>query len=356
MAPKDAADRILRRLVHYICGAKVRKKHFINVIVEHILMMFSTLHGIFPCVVRWGRAFLGPQSLELRLHGRGVAEPVVYEAAGDGELLGKVGQVVAVEPGGLLQFLSLQVELAGVVVGVEAHHEAAGVGPGLRVEVAYVADGESCLLAHLSHDGLLEGLAGLYEACYEAEEVALEAAATGEEHLVGAPVYEHDDGGGELWPYLLAAVLAALGDVGVELHRAAADAAETGVVVPVEQLGALAGLEVEGLGEVVVALAETCVHRPLTVDHCSRWDGVDGVGAHGSAVRHGGDVENGGPGLHLRGRLLTEGNGAGAVRTLLQQQAVLAEYEIITGHSMSFLGVYELFCYVILLFAYEVKL
>ena len=65
-----------------------------------------------------------------------------------------------------------------------------------------------------------------------------------EQYLV-ATMHKYDDGSGERGPHLLATFLATLTDVGVHLHLSTADAAELGVLVPIEQFLAFARLLVE---------------------------------------------------------------------------------------------------------------
>ena len=228
---------------------------------------------------------------------------MVNELSGYAQLLGDVGQVVAVEPRALGELGALQVYLAVVVVGSEAHHESAGVGPGLRTEVAQVGDVEARLLHDFTVHGLLECLARLDEACHESVVVVAEAVSVDEEYLFlvcrggvrcragVAATDEDDDCRGQRGPYLLAAVLALLRDCSVEAHGASADAAELGVLVPVEQLVALAGLQVVGFGQLVVRLAQgTHLVAVVVRQGCVDTEGLDAV-----------DIHDGGPGFWLCG-------------------------------------------------------
>ena len=74
------------------------------------------------------------------------------------------------------------------------------------------------------------------------------------EYLV-ATVYEYDDGGGKLWPHLLTTLRATLGYVGVHFHRSTAHTTELCCGVPIEQLMAFSGHEIQFVWQFVVRLA-----------------------------------------------------------------------------------------------------
>ena len=254
------------------------------------------------------------------------AQPVVDEPTGYRELLGNLGQMVSVEPAGLLQLLTLHVQFSTVIVGMEAHHQSAGVGPGLRAEITYVLDADARLFHHLAPYGLLQRLPRFHETGYQPEEIAPEVAPTGQQHLL-ATVYEHDDGRSQLRPHLLTTLVATLGNVGMELHGSSADTTEACVAVPVEQFGTFAGFQIEGKWQPVVTLAQgTHLVALIVADRA-----VDGVGTHLNSIQWG-NVQYCGPWFQLYGRLLGQGNGEGAVGALLKHQLVLAEYEIISFH------------------------
>jgi len=243
-------------------------------------------------------------------------QPVIDELSRDGEFLGQLRQMVSTEPSALYEFLSLQVWLSAGIVGMEGNHQPAGVWPGLRAEVSQVADAQSGLFGHFSVNGLFKRLSCLYETCYEAVEVALEVASTGHEHLVGPTVYEYDDGCGQLWPHLFAALLAAFGYGGVQAHLPSADATEAGGVVPIDQLGTLTCLQIVLLGEVVVRLAQWNHYVARAVGHRM----VDGIGYHGCAVGHGRHSELFCPLLKFHGRCVLAWHCERAVLLLFEQQ------------------------------------
>ena len=91
---------------------------------------------------------------------------------------------------------------AGNIVGIEAHHQTAGVGPGLRTEVADIGNGDPRFLHGLAGYGFLQRFAGLYETCHQSVVVAFEVLGSDQQHLV-TTMYQHDDGSGQLGPYLL---------------------------------------------------------------------------------------------------------------------------------------------------------
>jgi hypothetical protein len=120
---------------------------------------------------------------------------------------------------------------------------------------------------------------------------------------------EYDDSGGKLGPYLFATLGAFLGDVCIHAHGGAADTAELGVVVPIEQFLALASLEVEGAWEFVIALTQSAHLKALMSDD----RGINAVGDDGGAIMHRGDVHLVSPRLNFRGRLFLKGYGVDAV-------------------------------------------
>ena len=171
----------------------------------------------------------------------GLFQPVVYQFSGYGELLRDGGQAVAVKPSTFCQFLLLQFYLARDVVGIESHHQSAGIRPGLGGEISQIGDFQSHFLMHFAPYSLLQGLAGLHEARYKTMEIAPEIASSHQQHLIHALVYEHYHGSGKLGPYFLSASGAALRDVCLQFHRSTAYAAEFRVHVPIEYLVAFAG-------------------------------------------------------------------------------------------------------------------
>ena len=114
------------------------------------------------------------------------------------------------------------------IVGIKSHHESARVWPRLRTKIAKVGDFEPSLFHHLAMNSLFESFSCFHESCHKTIEIALEVFGVYQQYFV-ATMYEHYDGGGELWPYLFAATCAALGYHGVHLHRRATDAAKLSV-------------------------------------------------------------------------------------------------------------------------------
>jgi len=71
------------------------------------------------------------------------------------------------------------------------------------------------------------------------------------QHLVGPPVNKYDDSSGQLRPNLFATACAALGNIGMQFHRASANTAEASVLVPVKYLLALSGFQIQFGGKFV---------------------------------------------------------------------------------------------------------
>ena len=170
--------------------------------------------------------------------------------------------------------------------------------------------------------GFFQAFTRLYESGYERIEVALEVAGMNEKHLI-AFLDEHDDGSGERWPDLLAALGAFLADVGCHLHRCTANAAEMGVHVPIVQFLAFASLLIKLRCELIETGAQTAHLELRMVGDRFR----NGEGFHFRSVLHRGDVEDVGPGLCLYRTFLTTWNRIGSVFSLLQQEVTLAKYK-----------------------------
>ena len=205
-------------------------------------------------------------------------------------------------------------DLTADVISIEANHEATGVGPRLAAEVAQVRDLYACFLHHFTMDGFLERFTGLHEACHESVELRTEVAGVYQQYLVTA-MNKHDDGSGQLGPYLFSALGAAFGDVGVHLHGAATDAAEAGVHIPIEQFVALACLQVFFLRQLVVALAQAAHLVAVFVGH---WQ-VDGQGLVAF------NVQDMCPRLDFYRCLVALGNGVAAVSVTSEQQLVFTK-------------------------------
>src|SRR3954470_8726754 len=73
-------------------------------------------------------------------------------------------ELLAREPAHVLELLVLRRRLAARPVRVEAEHQRAREGPGLRARVAHAAHLDARFLEHLARHRLLERLAGLDEA------------------------------------------------------------------------------------------------------------------------------------------------------------------------------------------------
>ena len=68
-------------------------------------------------------------------------EPIVEDHAGDGQPLWDTGEGIVAEPTATRELRPLEMDLTLDIIGIEAHHQSARVGPGLRAEVAEVVDG-----------------------------------------------------------------------------------------------------------------------------------------------------------------------------------------------------------------------
>ena len=97
------------------------------------------------------------------------------------------------------QLLLLQADLAALVLGDEAHHQAVGERPGLAAYIADIADQDAALLKHLPRHTLLQVFASLDEARQHGEHgvVRLIVTAMGPQQQLGAPTHRHYDAGGD---------------------------------------------------------------------------------------------------------------------------------------------------------------
>ena len=208
------------------------------------------------------------------------------------------------------------------IFGGEAYHQSARIRPWLGTEILQVLDSQACFFLHFAMYGFFQTLSCLHETSHERIEVALEVAGMNQEHLVALPD-EHDDGGGEGWPYRLATFWALLADVGIHLHRSAANAAVLGVCIPIVEFLALSCLLVKLGGELVEARAQTAHLVFRVAGH-----GLgNGEGFHFRAIAHRGDIEDVSPGLELYRTLLATWNRIGSVFSLLEQDICLAKYK-----------------------------
>ena len=84
-------------------------------------------------------------------------------------------------------------EVTAIIIGIEPHHQTAGIGPGLRPEVAQVSNLDAGFLGYLTVYSLLQGLTCLDKTRYKTIEVGLEIAGMNQQDFI-ATVYEDNDG------------------------------------------------------------------------------------------------------------------------------------------------------------------
>jgi len=102
-------------------------------------------------------------------------------------------------------------------------------------------------------DSLFQCLACLHEASDETVEVVSKVVGVNKQNLVVLSD-EDNDGGRQLRPDLLSAMLTLLRDGRIKAHGTSANAAVFGVLVPIKQLMAFAGFQIVILQQFVVAL------------------------------------------------------------------------------------------------------
>ena len=163
-------------------------------------------------------------------------QPSVDQPAGDAEFLRYLRQAVFMVECACIQLLVLQMDIAARILRHVAHHDAAGIGPRLAGKIADVLDGKPRLFHHLAAHALFQRLARFEEACHQPTERAPEVARVHQQHLVLAPLDEHDDGRRDARINLLAALRTPLGDA-CRLHRPhTATGTEAAVQVPCQYL------------------------------------------------------------------------------------------------------------------------
>ena len=171
-------------------------------------------------------------------------------------------EVVFRKPSPAGEFFTLQMNVAGNIVGMESYHQSARVGPGLTAKITEVVDGDTRFLHHLAMDGFFKRFACFDKSGNQTIEVTTEIAGMYQQYLflfaclLGLLMHQYDDGSSQLRPHLLAAVGAAFGDIGVQFHGCSANAAVLGVEIPIQNLLTFAGFQVKVGGELVVGLAE----------------------------------------------------------------------------------------------------
>lgn len=257
-----------------------------------------------------------------------LCQPMVNETAGDAQLLRQLRQMVAVVESTGTQLVVLQLDGAPRIVGRETHHQSAGVGPGLAVEVAYVADAEASLFAYFAFHALLQCLARLEESRHQAVERAAEIARMYQQHLVRTTADKHDDGCRDGGIDFVAARRATFHDGRPLFGACTADRTEAAVTVPPQYLESLARSLVFSQAHVVERGPQPCHGPPAVLVHrtvgCRRAYHVS-VGQQHFVV-----------GRQLRPPLRQfrfVGHMAMSLFVLLQKQAVVVEDEIQHGNS-----------------------
>lgn len=143
-----------------------------------------------------------------------------------------------------------------------------------------------------------------------------------EQHLL-APVYEHDDGRGQLRPDLLATMRTLLRNDGVHPCGRTTHTAVLRVLVPVEQFATFPRLQIEFCRQMIERLAQWACLVAIVLG-----DGIVDAGRpHLRPVLHRCYLHHVRPGLQFDGRILSHGDGTTAVRVLLQHDGILDEYE-----------------------------
>jgi len=106
---------------------------------------------------------------------------------------GKRGQGVAAEPAGVFNFNAVGFENAGDVAGGKACHEGMGERPGLRDDVAYVADFDADFFEGFAGGGGFEGFARFDKTGDEAVYAGGEFFVVGKQDFSFVVGYERDD-------------------------------------------------------------------------------------------------------------------------------------------------------------------
>ena len=97
----------------------------------------------------------------------GFSQPVVYQFAGQAQLLGYLRQIVAAEEVTGRKLLVLKLDFPAFVFGGETNHHPAWVGPWLATEVLQVLDADTGFFHHFAVHAFLECLSGFQESGYQ---------------------------------------------------------------------------------------------------------------------------------------------------------------------------------------------
>ena len=162
---------------------------------------------------------------------------------------------------------------------------------------------------------------------------------------------EHNDGSGQLWPYLFSTCGATLADVGIHFHGSTTTATISGVVVPIEYFLTLARHEIELEWQFVVGGAKRAHLESFVIGD---WL-VDAKRLHFAVVKadevigmrcHRCDVVDCCLWFYIKWRFFAIWNGVGSIIFFLKQQVGLAEYEPIFLHTIYMIFVCDRFLFV----------
>lgn len=274
-----------------------------------------------------GRAHLKDDCVVLSVHHRALFSllPEVDELACEAYFAWYFRQSFACEPSALVELRTLEFQRSAGIFRHESHHESAGIRPRLTLDISEVFDGDVGFFHHFAMYAFLQCFPGFDKSGNESQIVALEFVALNQKNLLTFVACDgHDDGCCQCGPYFLSAVGATLGNVGVHRHWCAANTAEFGATIPVEQFAGLSGHEIEWGGKCVKRLSQPNHFQVLVA-----YGSVNAKGAAGYSVEVG-KLHDVMPRLLLDGRLF----GVGNYIVVGQQNRVAEKYKPIGFHSV----------------------
>ena len=99
-------------------------------------------------------------------------DPAIDELSGEAEAGWQFGEVIYMEPAGIVEFLLVGMELAGEVASLEADHELRGEGPGLAIDVGDVGNFDAYFFGNFAAHAVLQRFTGFDEASEDAVALA----------------------------------------------------------------------------------------------------------------------------------------------------------------------------------------
>ena len=152
-------------------------------------------------------------------------------------------QMITTEPPSRCQLRTLQSNLARSIIGIKTNHQPAGIRPGLTGKITDIADMQPGFFQHFARHTLFQCFTRLNKTGNKTVKRTFEIVGMHQKNLIIAS-HQYDNRCCQLRPYVLAACRSPLTDYRMRFHRSTTDSTEFGIAVPIENLGSLAGFQI----------------------------------------------------------------------------------------------------------------